>query len=89
MPPTQPVTVIKLVSKDTVDEDIYNMQQRKAKMNAAIMESDSEWNKRAKKEKDDMLKQAMDRFLRSPEVKVSQRSVSEEKENFDNTCDSI
>lgn len=83
------MTVIKLVSKDTVDEDIYNMQQRKAKMNAAIMESDSEWNKIAKKEKDDMLKHVMDRYLRSPEVKDSQRSGSEEKENFDNTCDSI
>jgi len=45
------VTVIKLISKSTVDEDIYHMQQRKTKMNAAIMENDAnasrDWSKNA------------------------------------------
>jgi SWI/SNF-related matrix-associated actin-dependent regulator 1 of chromatin subfamily A len=35
---TKPVKVIKMVTKDTVDDDIYEMQQRKTKMNAAILE---------------------------------------------------
>jgi SNF2 family DNA or RNA helicase len=38
---TKPVTVYKLVAKDTVDSDIYKMQEKKTKMNAAIMESHS------------------------------------------------
>lgn len=28
-----------MITEDTVDADIYKMQQRKAKMNAAIMDS--------------------------------------------------
>eukprot|EP00554_Chaetoceros_debilis_P002425 CAMPEP_0194085366 /NCGR_PEP_ID=MMETSP0149-20130528/17372_1 /TAXON_ID=122233 /ORGANISM="Chaetoceros debilis, Strain MM31A-1" /LENGTH=1145 /DNA_ID=CAMNT_0038768237 /DNA_START=83 /DNA_END=3520 /DNA_ORIENTATION=+ len=36
---TKPVTIIKMITEDTVDADIYKMQQRKAKMNAAIMDS--------------------------------------------------
>ena len=55
-------TVIKLVAADTVDADIYEMQQRKARMNAAIMDSD--WNKEeAKAAKDQVLQTAVDRFL--------------------------
>jgi len=68
----KPVTVIKLVSKDTVDEDIYEMQQRKAKMNAAIMESgpsESGWTKEAPKNKDVVLQTAVERFLKSPKAK--------------------
>lgn len=63
---TKKVTIIKLVSKDTVDEDIYAMQQRKAKMNAAIMGSDAEWNKHTKNDKKQMLEIAVNRFLKSP-----------------------
>jgi hypothetical protein len=63
---TKKVTIIKLVAKDTVDEDIYAMQQRKAKMNAAIMGSDAEWNKQTKGDKKQMLETAVNRFLKSP-----------------------
>jgi uncharacterized coiled-coil DUF342 family protein len=45
-----------------VDEDIYNIQERKAKMNDAIMEND-EWKKKADKTKSDVLKATFDRFL--------------------------
>ena len=55
------VTVYKLVTQGTVDEDIYNMQDRKAKMNAAIMESKDE-----RQERKAMLKAAVDRFIDSP-----------------------
>ena len=67
----KPVKVIKLVAKDTVDQDIFSMQERKAKMSAAIMES-SKFE--AKKERDNVLKNAMDRFLASPDART-------EKEN--------
>ena len=41
-----------MVTKDTVDHDIYEMQQRKSEMNAAIMGRDGGWNaKTAAKEK--------------------------------------
>ncbi|KAL7567389.1 hypothetical protein ACA910_010280 [Epithemia clementina (nom. ined.)] len=59
---TKKTTVIKLVAADTVDADIYEMQQRKARMNAAIMDSD--WNKEeAKSVKDEVMRTAVDRFL--------------------------
>jgi hypothetical protein len=48
---TKRVTVYKLVAKDTVDSDIYKMQEKKTKMNAAIMESHIiTLDKKAKKE---------------------------------------
>ena len=56
------VTVYKLVAKDTVDSDIYRMQEKKAKMNAAIMESNSNADKKAKKE---VTEAAINRFLSS------------------------
>jgi len=59
----KPVTVYKLVAKDTVDQDIHSMQERKAKMSAAIMES-SDFE--SKNERDNVLKTAVDRFLSSP-----------------------
>jgi len=55
-----------MVTKDTVDEDIYAMQERKAKMNAAIMESNgagsaaTQFNSAA--EKDNVLKTAVARY---------------------------
>jgi len=71
------VTVYKLVAKDTVDEDIYKMQEKKAKMNAAIMESGSD-----KKEKRDLLQSAVERFLVSPKGKNLPKS-SNNKEDED------
>ena len=64
----KPVTVIKLVTQDTVDQDIYAMQQRKAEMNAAIMENaaataslDNKWNQQ--KEKEAVIQTTVQRFL--------------------------
>lgn len=83
------MTIIKLVSKDTVDEDIYAMQQRKSKMNAAIMGSDAEWKKHSKDEKKLMLQTAVDRFLMSPKVKSNESIKSGlAKENCENVDDS-
>ena len=50
----RPVTVYKLIALNTVDEDIYKMQEKKAKMNAAIMDSSS-----SRKEKNDILKSVL------------------------------
>jgi hypothetical protein len=55
------------VTRDTVDNDIFEMQERKAKMNAAIMENNnesSEWND--KQAQQTVLRTAVDRFLKSP-----------------------
>jgi len=60
------VTVFKLVTEDTVDEDIYAMQQRKTKMNAAIMESNNGGKFDSSSEKDAVLNSAVARFLGSP-----------------------
>ncbi len=50
----KPVTVYKLIALDSVDEDIYKMQEKKAKMNAAIMDSAA-----SKKEKSEILKNVL------------------------------
>lgn len=47
------VTVIKMVTENTVDSDIYKMQERKAKMNAAILETKLSSSAAKKKEKDE------------------------------------
>eukprot|EP00536_Pseudo-nitzschia_multiseries_P000683 jgi/Psemu1/249845/estExt_Genewise1Plus.C_80161 len=52
----KPVTVYKLISKNSVDEDIFKMQEKKAKMNAAIMDSAS-----SRKEKNAILKSVLDK----------------------------
>jgi SWI/SNF-related matrix-associated actin-dependent regulator 1 of chromatin subfamily A len=84
----KPVTVFKLVSKDTVDEDIYGMQQRKAMMNAAIMDNGST-AKEAPKEKAALLRTAVDRFLKSPKAKAPRpQSLADEKENESNVTES-
>ena len=67
------VTIYKLVTKETVDADIYEMQERKSKMNAAIMESSTE----AKKERKVMLQAVVNRFLSSPKA-VDNRDPSDD-----------
>ncbi len=55
--------VEQMVTENTVDADIYKMQQRKAKMNEAIMESKTA--KERKKESDEVqaiLKMAVSRY---------------------------
>ena len=77
------VTIIKMVAKDCVDEDIYNMQQRKARMNAAIMDNPSTTSSDLVKEQRQTLNQAVDRYLKSPSIK---RCVENgEKENSNNS----
>lgn len=85
----KPVTVIKLISKDCVDSDIYNMQERKKKMNAAIMDAPAtERTKEEKKAKTQMIKNAVDRYMSSPKPASGKNSKSTsvaEKENLKNT----
>lgn len=73
------VTVIKLVAKDTVDEDVFDMQERKSKMNAAIMDNDTQAKQQATKDKRVVLQSAVDRFLKSPAEK---KARGREKENI-------
>ncbi len=53
----KPVTIIKMVTKGTVDEDIYSIQERKARMNKAIMEESGKKN--SKKESQELCTIAM------------------------------
>jgi hypothetical protein len=84
----RPVTVIKLVTQDTVDNDIFEMQERKAKMNAAIMENNgssssstsSEWSKQAQQ---DVLRTAVDRYLKSPPTASSKKMDSSSNDEKD------
>ena len=80
---TKKVTIIKMVSKDTVDEDIYMMQQRKAKMNAAIMGSDGAYKKPSANDTKQVLETAVNRFLQSPPT-TKKESVTAKKENLQN-----
>ena len=59
------MSIIKLVAKDTVDEDIYDMQQRKALMNSAIMDNEQDFNKYAQEEKKVIERNAIERVLKS------------------------
>jgi SNF2 family DNA or RNA helicase len=72
------VTVYKFVSKDTVDADIYEMQERKAKMNAAIMESSSSTASKSaevgKQERKAILQSVMQKFL-SPDGKKKPKQL--------------
>lgn len=68
------------MTENTVDADIYKMQERKAKMNAAILENGSTSNgqkvevsngkkistKEESKEISNMVQSAIDRLLSSP-----------------------
>jgi len=68
-----------MVTKDTVDEDIYAMQQRKSEMNAAIMENRKNFKSAAEKEA--VLNSAVDRFLHTPSSatreKKEQKGIAE------------
>ena len=62
----KPVTVIKMVAEDTVETDIHSMQERKARMNAAILENDCKKSKNKKVEESEVsniIQSAMDRYL--------------------------
>lgn len=64
----KPVTIIKMVTEGTVDEDIYKIQERKSRMNDAIMEEEGSDGKKSN-ESDEMCRlanAAVERFLKSP-----------------------
>jgi len=71
----RPVTVIKMVTEDTVDASIYSMQERKAKMNAAILENKEIGKKKSRKSSNDdtvitsIVEDAVTKFLLSPSAK--------------------
>ena len=64
----KPVSIIKMVTEGTVDEDIYKIQERKSKMNDAIMEkrSGSKQNKSENAEMCRLANAAVERYLKSP-----------------------
>jgi len=65
-----------MVTRDTVDEDIYEMQQRKAKMNAAILDTDGTKSKEVENEEvKRMLQGAVDRYLQTPSADKTASSV--------------
>jgi len=75
---TKCVTVIKMITIGTVDADIYEMQQRKAKMNAAILADGgvAEYSKADEKEMvGKLLNNALDRFLVSPANEENQKTA--------------
>jgi hypothetical protein len=65
---TSLIVTLQMVAKDTVDADIFEMQERKSKMNAAIMESNgvSSSNTDEKKERKEIMKTVVNRFLSVP-----------------------
>ncbi len=65
----KPVTIIKMVTQNTVDEDIYSIQERKARMNEAIMEEGGKKNSKNSKENEEkcaIVQAAVEKFLKSP-----------------------
>jgi len=65
----KPVKIIKMVCGGTVDEAIYSIQERKARMNEAIMEDGGGANKKKPKANDEMSRlanAAVESFLKSP-----------------------
>lgn len=71
----KPVTIIKMVTAGTVDEDIYKIQERKARMNDAIMEEKGRGHNQKKKinENEEMChlaNAAVERYLKSPTKKL-------------------
>jgi SWI/SNF-related matrix-associated actin-dependent regulator 1 of chromatin subfamily A len=80
----KPVTVYKMITNDTVDADIYMMQERKSKMNAAIMESGSSAKSSDKKIRKEMLQSAVERFLGSPKLSLKRASSDGKQSNKEN-----
>jgi SWI/SNF-related matrix-associated actin-dependent regulator 1 of chromatin subfamily A len=85
----KPVTIVKLVANESVDADIYDMQTRKSLMESAIMSS-TDWSKQERKEKANVMKNVVDRFLlKSPQGQSSKGGQADavEKENTVNLLD--
>ena len=62
---TKPVTIIKMITKGTVDEDIFLMQERKRSMNTAILERSNKNGVDGSEDEDmkNVLKTAVKRYL--------------------------
>lgn len=82
------VKIIKLVTRDTVDYAVYEMQERKSKMNAAILDNEADWKKHAEKEKKLVVKKAVEDFIKSPNGKVTAEKENAQ-ENDDDDGESI
>ena len=70
-----------MVTRGTVDEAIYSLQERKERMNEAIM--DEKGNTKKAGDNDDIkviMKAAVDGFLKSP---VGKKTVAERGESID------
>lgn len=65
----KPVTIIKMITRDTVDSDIYNMQERKSQMNEAILDTSSKNQKKNEtKEMGHILNMAVSRYQQKSEM---------------------
>ena len=58
----RPVTVIKMITENTVDSDIYKMQERKSLMNEAIFDSKQPKKKQSSTEMSHILELAVSRY---------------------------
>jgi len=80
----KPVTILKMVTRGTVDEAIYSLQERKERMNEAIMDE-----KGAKKKNDDneaiveIMKGAVDQYLKSPKKASAKASSATKSETIE------
>jgi SWI/SNF-related matrix-associated actin-dependent regulator 1 of chromatin subfamily A len=72
----KPVTIIKMVTQGTVDEDIYSIQERKARMNKAIMEESGKKDGKSKEneEKCAIARAAVENFLKSPKRSIDNKA---------------
>lgn len=67
----KPVTIIKMVTKGTVDEAIYSLQERKEKMNKAIMDEKGNTEKAgSNNDMNEIMTSVVDNFLKSPTRKA-------------------
>lgn len=66
----KPVQVIKMVTKGTIDELIYSMQERKEKMNEAIMDEKGNTEKAGNNnDMKEIMSSVVGNFLKSPKGK--------------------
>lgn len=74
----KPVTIIKMVTEGTVDEDIYKMQERKESMNEAIMEKGGGKKKKSNdnEEMARMANAALERFIKKSPVRPTPSTSS-------------
>ena len=80
----KPVTIIKMVTKGSVDEAIYSLQERKERMNEAIM--DEKGNTKKSGDNDDIkeiMRAAVDGYMKSPQATTKTKSMALELEKVE------